>query len=85
MARPPPRSAPRSGWPARPSPSPTPAPPRNYALDIALSTCIQNYITSHYTYVGYISGFGYQYRAASGNLYTKEGSHWDILFYTCGC
>ncbi|MCO1594366.1 hypothetical protein M8C17_04230 [Micromonospora sp. RHAY321] len=55
-----------------------------YKLDIALSTCIQNYISTHYTYVGYIAGFGYQYRAASGNLYTKEGSHWDILFYTCG-
>ncbi|MCX4472200.1 hypothetical protein C5N14_28490 [Micromonospora sp. MW-13] len=56
-----------------------------YKLDIALSTCVQNYISTYYTYVGYISGFGYQYRAASGNLYTKEGSHWDILFYTCGC
>ncbi|WBB69442.1 hypothetical protein [Micromonospora sp. WMMD812] len=56
-----------------------------YKVDIALSTCIQNYISSHYTYLGYISGWGYQYRAASGNLYTKEGSHWDILYYTCGC
>lgn len=56
-----------------------------YKVDIGLSTCIQNYISAHYTYVGYISGFGYQYRAPSGNLYTKEGSHWDILFYTCGC
>ncbi|MEV1015365.1 MULTISPECIES: hypothetical protein [unclassified Micromonospora] len=55
-----------------------------YKLDIALSTCIQNYISANYAYVGYISGFGYQYRAPSGNLYTKEGSHWDILFYTCG-
>ncbi|MFC3502139.1 hypothetical protein ACFOOK_14370 [Micromonospora krabiensis] len=56
-----------------------------YKVDIALSTCIQNYISSAYTYLGYISGWGYQYRAASGNLYTKEGSHWDILYYTCGC
>ncbi|WP_405096288.1 hypothetical protein [Micromonospora sp. NBC_01412] len=55
-----------------------------YKLDIALSTCVQNYISAAYTYVGYISGFGYQYRAGSGNLYTKEGSHWDILFYSCG-
>ncbi|WDZ85823.1 hypothetical protein [Micromonospora cathayae] len=55
-----------------------------YKLDIALSTCVQNYVSTYYTYVGYISGFGYQYRAPSGNLYTKEGSHWDILFYTCG-
>ncbi|MGK5739949.1 hypothetical protein [Micromonospora sp. URMC 103] len=56
-----------------------------YKLDIAPSTCIQNYISSHYTYLGYISGWGYQYRAASGNLYTLEGNHWDILYYTCGC
>lgn len=55
-----------------------------YKLDIALSTCIQNYISATYTYVGYVSGFGYQYRAPSGNLYTREGSHWDILFYSCG-
>ncbi|MET8837926.1 hypothetical protein ABZV78_28995 [Micromonospora sp. NPDC004540] len=56
-----------------------------YKVDIAPSTCIQNYISAAYTYVGYISGFGYQYRAPSGNLYTKEGNHWDILYYTCGC
>jgi hypothetical protein len=56
-----------------------------YKVDISLSTCTQNYISAHYTYVGYISGFGYQYKAPSGNLYTKEGNHWDILYYTCGC
>jgi hypothetical protein len=56
-----------------------------YKLDIAPSTCIQNYISNNYAYVGYIAGFGYQYRAPSGNLYTKEGNHWDILYYSCGC
>ena len=56
-----------------------------YKLDIAKSTCVNGYITRSYTYVGYISGWGYQYRAASGNLYTDEGNHWDILYYTCGC
>ncbi|MGC3859938.1 hypothetical protein ACPSM1_07075 [Micromonospora chersina] len=56
-----------------------------YKVDIAPSTCIQNYISAAYTYVGYISGWGYQYRAPSGNLYTLEGNHWDILYYTCGC
>jgi len=25
------------------------------------------------------------YQAASGNVYTNEGSHWDIVYYTCGC
>ncbi|MCP2323697.1 hypothetical protein HDA40_002204 [Hamadaea flava] len=56
-----------------------------YKVDISKYSCINNYITSTYTYVGYISGWGYQYRAPSGNLYTDEGNHWDILYYTCGC
>lgn len=56
-----------------------------YKLDIRKTSCVNGYITRSYTYVGYISGWGYQYRAASGNLYTDEGNHWDILYYTCGC
>jgi len=55
-----------------------------YKVDIAKFTCITNYIHT-YAYVGYIAGWGYQYRAPSGNLYTDEGNHWDILYYTCGC
>ncbi|MEV0811267.1 hypothetical protein [Micromonospora sp. NPDC050200] len=56
-----------------------------YKVDIAKTTCVYNYISSAYTYMGYISGWGYQWRAPSGNLYTDEGNHWDILYYTCGC
>lgn len=56
-----------------------------YKVDIAKTTCVYNYISRAYTYVGYISGWGYQWRAPSGNLYTDEGNHWDILYYTCGC
>jgi hypothetical protein len=56
-----------------------------YKVDVSKTTCVTNYIKNHYTYVGYISGWGYQYRAPSGNLYTDEGNHWDILYYTCGC
>lgn len=55
-----------------------------YKLDIRLSTCVDGYITNNFTYVGYISGWGHQYRSAAGNLYTNEGNHWDILFYNCG-
>jgi hypothetical protein len=33
-----------------------------------------------------LRGDGYpQWKAASGNLYCDEGSHWDITYYTCGC
>ena len=55
-----------------------------YKVDISHSTCDDGYI-KRFAYVGYISGWGYQYKAPSGNLYTDEGNHWDILFYTCGC
>ncbi len=55
-----------------------------YKLDISKYTCIGNYIKNNFTYVGYISGWGYQYRSGAGNLYTDEGNHWDILYYNCG-
>ena len=56
-----------------------------YKVDISRSTCNDNYITSHYTYIG-LRGDGYpQYQAASGNVYVNEGNHWDITYYSCGC
>lgn len=55
-----------------------------YKLDISKYTCIGNYIRNNFTYVGYISGWGYQWRSGAGNLYTDEGNHWDILYYNCG-
>src|ERR1700712_2122881 len=55
-----------------------------YKIDITKYTCIGNYITSNFTYIGY-RGDGYpQWQAASGNLYCDEGSHWDITYYTSG-
>ncbi len=56
-----------------------------YKVDISRSTCNDNYITSHYAYIG-LRGDGYpMYQAASGNVYTNEGNHWDIVYYSCGC
>ncbi len=56
-----------------------------YKVDISRSTCNDNYIKGHYSYIG-LRGDGYpQYQAASGNVYTNEGSHWDIVYYSCGC
>ncbi len=51
-----------------------------YKVDISVSTCNTNYITSHYTYIG-----GSKYQSASGNIYYHEGNHWDITYYSCGC
>ena len=55
-----------------------------WKIDISKYTCIGNYIRNNFTYVGYISGWGYQWRSGAGNLYTDEGNHWDILYYNCG-
>ena len=55
-----------------------------YALDISKGRCVGAYIRRSFAYVGYVPGWGHQYRAPSGNLYTDEGDHWDIVFYTCG-
>jgi hypothetical protein len=56
-----------------------------YKVDVARTTCNDSYITGHYAYAG-LRGDGYpMYEAASGNVYTNEGSHWDIVYYTCGC
>ncbi|MBV1854674.1 hypothetical protein [Catellatospora tritici] len=55
-----------------------------WKLDISKYSCIGNYIKKYFKYVGLIKGWGYQYRAPSGNLYTDEGNHWDIIFYSCG-
>ena len=56
-----------------------------YKVDISRSACNDNWIRSAYTYAG-LRGDGYpMYKAPSGNVYTNEGSHWDILYYTCGC
>lgn len=57
-----------------------------YKLDFNPNTCLSNYITRTFTYIGKRAGDGApQYRAASGNIYARESSHWDVLFYTCGC
>jgi hypothetical protein len=56
-----------------------------YKVDISRSTCNDGWIQGTYTYIG-LRGDGYpMYQAASGNVYTNEGSHWDIVYYTCGC
>ncbi len=52
-----------------------------YKLDISLNTCINNYITNSFTYIGLRGDGAKQYQASSGNIYALEGNHWDITFY----
>ncbi|CAN5437697.1 hypothetical protein BH11ACT8_BH11ACT8_33410 [soil metagenome] len=56
-----------------------------YKLDVHRTTCVDSWVTGHYSYSG-LRGDGYpMYTASSGNVYTNEGNHWDVVYYTCGC
>lgn len=50
-----------------------------YKLDYSLSTCLNNYITSHFTFIG-----GDKWQSGSGNVYFRESNHWDVTYYNCG-
>lgn len=50
-----------------------------YKLDMALSTCLDNYVTGTFTSIG-----GSKWESASGNVYYREGNHWDVTYYNCG-
>lgn len=56
-----------------------------YKLDFRRTTCLDSWVTGTYSYIGQRSDGAAQYRAASGNIYANEGSHWDVVFYSCGC
>ncbi|WP_020579430.1 hypothetical protein [Actinopolymorpha alba] len=55
-----------------------------YKLDISIYTCVSNYITRTFTFIGYRSDGAAMYRSAAGNIYAREGNHWDITYYNCG-
>ena len=55
-----------------------------YKLDFSKYTCVGNYIKAYFSYSG-LRGDGYpMWTSGSGNVYTDEGSHWDVLYYNCG-
>ncbi|NYI03286.1 hypothetical protein [Allostreptomyces psammosilenae] len=55
-----------------------------YKLDFSLYSCLGNYITSRFTYIGLRGDGAPQYQSASGNIYARESNHWDVLYYNCG-
>ncbi|GAA2351498.1 hypothetical protein ACI2L4_05085 [Streptomyces sparsogenes] len=55
-----------------------------YKLDYALNSCVTNYVTGHFTYIGVRGDGAKQYQAGSGNIYALEGNHWDVVYYNCG-
>jgi hypothetical protein len=55
-----------------------------YKLDTSLNSCLNGYITGNFTYIGPRGDGWPQYKSGAGNIYVKEGNHWDILYYNCG-
>lgn len=47
-----------------------------YKIDVAMSTCITNYVKRSFTSIG-----GNKWKSAAGNIYYYEGNHWDITYY----
>jgi hypothetical protein len=56
-----------------------------WKIDIRRNACLDAYVARWFKRLGIVEGWGEQWLARSGNLYTNEGRHWDVVFYTCGC
>jgi hypothetical protein len=53
-----------------------------YKVDISPNQCADNYITGNFRYAGRRVGDNAKmYKSPAGNVYAREGSHWDILYY----
>ncbi|GGP83887.1 hypothetical protein ACWDY7_32335 [Streptomyces calvus] len=52
-----------------------------YKADIALNSCVNNYITSRFKHSGKRSDGATLYKSPAGNVYAREGNHWDITYY----
>ncbi len=50
-----------------------------YKVDFSLSNCLENYITGTFTSIG-----GSKWESGSGNVYYREGNHWDVTYHNCG-
>jgi len=53
-----------------------------YKVDIRITPEVTNYIIDNYTPAGVRSDGAAMYKDSGGNLYAKEGNHWDIC-YAC--
>ncbi|MEU5510842.1 hypothetical protein [Streptomyces fungicidicus] len=52
-----------------------------YKADIALNGCVNKYITSRFKHTGKRSDGATLYKSPAGNVYAREGNHWDITYY----
>jgi len=51
-----------------------------YKVDVRLDDKINSYITSNFQKIADRGDGAQQYKSSSGDIYAKEGSHWDILY-----
>jgi peptidoglycan hydrolase-like protein with peptidoglycan-binding domain len=52
-----------------------------YKMDFSLSSCNTNYVQTRFSYIGLRGDGAAQYQSPQGDIYAKEGNHWDVLFY----
>ena len=52
-----------------------------YKVDVAITSCVSNYIKASFAYQGLRSDGYPLYKSSAGNLYCNEGSHWDITYF----
>jgi hypothetical protein len=51
-----------------------------YKVDLRLNPTLNNYIETRFARAGTVGGYP-AYKSSSGNLYVKEGNHWDVTVY----
>ncbi|MER6124298.1 hypothetical protein ABT173_16900 [Streptomyces sp. NPDC001795] len=53
-----------------------------YKVDVKVTSCVDTYVTTKLHYIGQRPGdHAKQYKSPAGNVYAREGSHWDITYY----
>jgi hypothetical protein len=51
-----------------------------YKVDLSLNPTLTNYIEKNFRKVDPVGGYP-AYKCPAGNLYVKEGNHWDVTVY----
>ncbi|MGW5255583.1 hypothetical protein ACWERW_21620 [Streptomyces sp. NPDC004012] len=52
-----------------------------YKVDIQVTSCVDRYVTTKFRDVGPRPGdHAKQYRSPAGNVYAREGTHWDVTY-----
>ncbi|MFB9907414.1 hypothetical protein [Allokutzneria oryzae] len=52
-----------------------------YKVDFSRGECVEGYIRRNFTKVNPPTFGIEQYKAPSGNIYTNESNHWDVLYW----